>query len=188
MESDRVEFCWLVHHGFETPDIDTMKDLGAIWGSWASFQSCDTDNCIADDFSDARKLLDQGLNTKCNLWTHEDNFAMLERPEGLSIYKIGIDKDLIHRDDLVSMALTAARYDIVVCMGFDLDENGSVTDRLERHEHKRYLMAIKHIIKGFPDTQFVFVDLPSDATPDISDLPNFTCDNIQNVLQLLQDL
>jgi hypothetical protein len=186
-----MEVCWLVQKDYDpetTVSVDRMKDVASIWGSWQSHRQCQTDNCIVDDFKDANSLIKRNFNFETNLWTHQDNFVSLGRPEALSLHKIGIDKDLQDRDDLVAMALTGARYDLVIALGFDLSYNTALTDALEIHEHKRYLSAVANIIKGFPTTQFVFIDLPAEATENFSKLENFSCDNIQNVLELVSEL
>ena len=186
-----MEYCWLVQKEYNpqsTIGVDKMKEIASIWGSWKSHRNCLTDNSVVDDFKDASTLLKRGFNLETNLWTHEDNFIRLSRPEAMSLHKIGIDKDLQDRDDLVAMALTGARYDLVIALGFDLSYNTTLTDPLEIHEHKRYLSALANIVKGFSNTQFVFIDLPQDPTQNFTKLENFSCDNIQNVLELVTEL
>jgi len=190
MESDRVEYCWIVQKDYDPNKhigFEKMKTVCPIWGSWESWRTCVTDNIIVEDFSDARRLLDRELNTKTNMWTHEENFDLLGRPETLSLHNITIDKSLRDKNDLVAMALAAARHDLVLCAGFDLSFNGQETDKLERHEQKRYLSAVANIVRGFNQTQFVFIDLPTDPAENFDDLPNFTCDNIENVLLLVSE-
>ena len=186
-----MEVCWLVQKDYDpesTVSVDRMKDVASIWGSWQSHRQCQSDNCVVDDYKNATTLLKRNFKLETNLWTHEDNFVGLGRPEALSLHKIGIDKDLQDRDDLVAMALTGARYDLVIALGFDLSFNTALTDKLEIHEHKRYLSAVANIIKGFTTTQFVFIDLPQEATQNFTKLENFSCDNIQNVLELVSEL
>jgi hypothetical protein len=86
------------------------------------------------------------------------------------------------------MALAGARYDLVMCIGFDISFHEDITDKLALHEHKRYLSAIANIVRGFNQTQFVFIDPPADPAKNFDDLPNFTCDNIENVLALVSEL
>lgn len=186
-----MEYCWLVQNSYDpesTISVDKMKEIASVWGSWESHRLCQNDNCIADDLKDASKLIKRGFNLETNLWTHENNFIGLERADALSLHKIGIDADLQDRDDLVAMALAGARYELVIALGFDLSYNTKLTAPLELHEHKRYLSAVANIVKGFPTTQFVFIDLPNDHTQIFSNLENFTCDNIQNVLTLVSEL
>lgn len=185
-----MEYCWLVHKDYNpesTIGVDKMKEIATMWGSWKSHRLCQTDNCIVEDLKDATSLIKRGFNLTTNLWTHEENYIPLERPEALSIHKIGIDKDLIDRDDLVALALAGARYDLVMVVGFNLSATES-KDKLEIHEHKRYLSAIANIVRGFNQTQFVFIDLPDDPAENFTGLENFTCDNIQNVLTLVSEL
>ena len=186
-----MEYCWLAQKDYDpdtTIGTDKMKDVASIWGSWKSHRQCQTDNCVVDDFKDANSLIKRNFNFETNLWTHEENFVNLGRPDALSLHKIGIDNDLQDRDDLVAMALAGARYDLVIAVGFDLSYNTKLTDKLEINNHKRYLSAVANIIKGFSTTQFVFIDLPLEATQNFSKLENFTCDNMQNVLTLVSDL
>lgn len=186
-----MEYCWVAqknHDPSKNIGFEKMKAVCPIWGSWESWRTCATDNIIVEDFSDARRLLDREINTKTNLWTHEENFDLLGRPESLSLHNITIEKSLRDKNDLVALALAGARHDLVMCVGFDLSFNEQETDKLERHEQKSYLTAIANILKGFNQTQFVFIDLPSDPPENFTELPNFTCDNIENVLALVSEL
>jgi hypothetical protein len=186
-----VEICWVVQKDYDPKsDIgaEKMKELCTVWGSYKSWRQCQTDNCVVEDFSEARRLVDRDFNLKTNLWTHEENYDDLGRPEALSLHKITIDKTLQDKDDLVALALAGARYDLVMCIGFDISFHKDITDKLELHEHKRYLSAIANIVRGFDQTQFVFIDLPNDPAENFDGLENITCDNIQNVLTLVSEL
>lgn len=186
-----MEICWVVQKDYD-PELgigaEKMKELCTVWGAHSSWRQCQTDNCVVEDFSEARRLVDRDFNLKTNLWTHEENYDDLGRPEALSLHKITIDKTLQDKDDLVALALAGARYDLVMCIGFDISFHEEITDKLELHEHNRYLSAIANIVRGFDQTQFVFIDLPADPAKNFNDLPNFTCDNIQNVLTLVSEL
>src|SRR6056300_1168194 len=151
-----------------------MKELCTVWGSHSSWRKCLTDNCVVEDFSEARRLVDRDFNLKTNLWTHEENYDDLGRPEALSLHKITIDKTLQDKDDLVALALAGARYDLVMCIGFDISLHIEITDKLELREHKRYLSAIANIVRGFSQTQFVFIDLPADLSENFDGLENVT--------------
>jgi len=186
-----MEYCWLVQKNYQPGDgitVDQMKELATIWGSWETHRLCQTDNCVVEDFKDVNTLVKRQFNFETNLWTHQDNFVPLDRPEALSLHQIGIENDLQDRDDLVAMALAGARYDLVIALGFDLSFNTQLTDKLEIYEHKRYLSAVANIIKGFPNTQFVFIDLPQEHSQNFSKLENFSCDNIENTLELVSNL
>ena len=186
-----MEYCWLVQKNYQPSDditVDQMKELATIWGSWETHRRCQTDNCVVEDFKDVNTLVKRQFNFETNLWTHQDNFVPLDRPEALSLHQIGIENDLQDRDDLVAMALAGARYDLVIALGFDLSFNTQLTDKLEIYEHKRYLSAVANIIKGFPNTQFVFIDLPQEHSQNFSKLENFSCDNIENTLELVSNL
>lgn len=186
-----MEICWVVQKDYN-PELnigaEKMKDLCTVWGSYESWRRCLTDNCVVEDFSEALRLIDRELNLKTNLWTHEENYDNLGRPEALSLHNITIDKTLQDKDDLVALALAGARYDLVMCIGFDISLHTEITDKLALHEHKRYLSAIANIVKGFDQTQFVFIDLPADPSENFDNLANLTCDNIENVLTLVSEL
>lgn len=186
-----MEICWVVQSDYDPESgigSARMKELCTVWGSYQSWRKCQTDNCVVEDFSEARRLIDRELNLKTNLWTHEENYDDLGRPEALSLHKITIDKTLQDKDDLVALALAGARYDLVMCIGFDISFHEEITDKLALHEHKRYLSAIANIVRGFDQTQFVFIDPPADPSENFAELPNITCDNIQNVLTLVSEL
>ena len=186
-----MEICWVVQKDYDPKlgiGAEKMKELCTVWGSHSSWRKCLTDNCVVEDFSEARRLVDRDFNLKTNLWTHEENYDDLGRPEALSLHKITIDKTLQDKDDLVALALAGARYDLVMCIGFDISFHKDITDKLELHEHKRYLSAIANIVRGFNQTQFVFIDLPNDPSENFDGLENITCDNIQNVLTLVSEL
>ena len=186
-----MEICWVIQKDYDPTSgigADRMKELCTTWGSHASWRRCQTDNCVVEDFAEARRLIDREFNLKTILWTHEENYDDLGRPEALSLHKITIDKTLQDKDDLVALALAGARYDLVMCIGFDISFHEEITDKLALHEHKRYLSAIANIVKGFNQTQFVFIDPPADPSENFAELPNITCDNIQNVLALVSEL
>ena len=186
-----MKICWVVQKDYDPTGgtgADKMKELCTVWGSHESWRRCRTDNCVVEDFAEARRLLDRDFNLKTNLWTHEENYDDLGRPEALSLHKITIDETLKDKNDLVALALAGARYDLVMCIGFDISFHKEITDKLELHEHKRYLSAIANIVRGFNQTQFVFIDPPADPSENFAELPNITCDNIQNVLTLVSEL
>ena len=191
MESDWVKYCWMVRKDYDPGQHighERMKAVCAIWGSWQSWRTCATDNIIVEDFADARRLLDRELHTRTNMWTHEENFDLLGRPDTLSLHNITIDKSLRDKNDLVALALSAARHEIVMCAGFDLTFDDAETDRLERHEQKRFLSAVANIAKGFDQTQFVFIDLPGEPAENFEGLSNVTRDSMDNVLALVSTL
>jgi len=186
-----MEICWVVQKDYDPKlgiGAEKMKELCTVWGAHSSWRQCQTDNCVVEDFSEARRLVDRDFNLKTNLWTHEENYDDLGRPGALSLHKIAIDKTLQDKDDLVALALAGARYDLVMCIGFDISFHKDITDKLELHEHKRYLSAIANIVRGFNQTQFVFIDLLDDPSENFDGLENITCDNIQNVLTLVSEL
>jgi hypothetical protein len=186
-----MEICWVVQKDYN-PNLgigaDSMNNICTTWGSHTSWRQCNTNNCVVEDYTEARRLIDRQFNLKTNLWIHEENYDDLGRPEALSLHKITIDKTLQDADDLVALALAGARYDLVMAVGFDISLHNEITDKLALHEHKKYLSAIANIVRGFSQTQFVFIDLPADPSENFDGLENVTCDNIQNVLTLVSEL
>jgi len=67
-----VEICWVVQKDYDPESgigAEKMKELCTVWGSYASWRKCLTDNCVVEDFSEARRLIDRELNLKTNLDT-----------------------------------------------------------------------------------------------------------------------
>jgi hypothetical protein len=162
-----------------------IKDIGPTWGSWKTWQSCDTDNVVCHDLARARALLKRALQSVCNFYVPEILYQDLDRPMGVRWYQGDFRENCHDIEDIIAMHLSSAQSDLVLLLGFDLTIPGMIEDRLEQHRVRNRMGLLRSCIQNNSSVQWVLVDHP--ATPDkaFAALPNLTCDSASNVLQLL---
>ena len=179
---------WAVATGYD-PDpnvnIDRIKSIGPIWGSWQTWRACGTDNVICHSGSKARELLDRAFQAVCNFYLPRSEYEFLKRPVGVKLYDGSYQQEVQAIEDIVTLHLCAATSDIVLMLGYDL---GSMPDdlfRLDQHRMINQHGLIRSAIVGSGQTQWVVVDHPRDLDKAYQNLPNLTCDTMANVLNLL---
>ena len=52
-------------------DINVIKNIASIWGSWRTWRGCSTDNVVCNDAGKARELLKRNMNEMCNMYIPE---------------------------------------------------------------------------------------------------------------------
>ena len=175
-----MNISWVIAEGYQfdpTVNLDTIKDIGPIWGSWTTWRACGTDNVICDNKDKAIGLINRKFNEGCNFYVSNSLYHELDKPDRVQRYGGSFQHDMQHTDDIVALHLANTSADIILMLGFDLIS----IDPNNQHYHGHVLS----VIKQHPDTQWVLVDHPKDLNKNFQDLPNLTCDSLGNVLQLL---
>lgn len=179
--------CWILGSLWKehTEHAEDLKKIGPVWSgpeAWRSFQS---DNVISNDNKKSMSLLKRAFQSVCNFYIHKDAYATLGRPSGVKMYDGNFSQPMDHTNEIITCHLVAPSHDIVLLLGFDLSLIES--DDLEvAHKNLAYLRAMKSVIYQTPNTQWVLVNNGSRTIfKELQDLPNFTCDEMKNVLQLL---
>ena len=179
---------WVIASGYQLDpalDPDQLKLVGPIWGSWHTWRSCSTDNVICNDFSKSRELLDRAFQAVCNFYVPRKFYQDLGRPIGLKLYDGEFGQDIDHLEDIVAMHLAASVSDIVLLLGFDFGEIQLPENQLKKHKNINRHRLIRSIIAADDRIQWVAVDHPSELDKSYQNLPNLTCDTMENALKLL---
>lgn len=179
---------WAVSRGYNldpTVDIDRIKSVGPLWGSWQTWRACSTDNVICHSGAKARELLDRAFQAVCNFYVPRSEYEFLQRPIGVKLYEGSYHQELEDIEDIVALHLCAAVSDIVLLLGYDLGSLPETEDKLARHRMINRHGLIRSAIAGSAQTQWVAIDHPRDLDKAYQTLPNLTCDSMTSVLQLL---
>jgi hypothetical protein len=167
-------------------DIDVMKEIGPLWGSWRTWRSCQTDNVICHDFSKSEELIKRNFHNTCNFYIPSANWVSLDRPDSVNLYE-GQFVDEFQPEEIIAMHLTATVSDVVLLLGFDWQDRLKNTNRLLEHRFQAYRALITHVINDNPEVQWVLVDHPGDIMKSMSKIPNLTKDTMEMALSL-QDI
>ena len=183
-----MNITWVVATGYQIDpavDVDAMKNIGPIWGSWSTWRSCATDNVVCHNLSKARELLQRDFQKNCNFYLPEQHHLELGRPTGVKYYGGKFDQEVDHIEDIVSMHLATAASEVVLLLGVDLLPMAELLDRFELHKLRNRYGLTRSLIAGHPNTQYVLIDHQKKLEKTFQDLPNLTCDSLGNVLKLL---
>lgn len=187
LEGCAMKISWVVasDHVFDpTIDMEQIKSIGPIWGSWKTWRSCDTDNVICHQQQKCRELLDRAFQAVCNFYIPKNLYEPLARPVGVRFYDGDFDREIDNIEDIVALHLASTNSDIVLLVGFAWQLPISVADRFEQHKITNRHGLIRGAIANMPQTQWVAIDC-ADMDPSYKILANLTCDTLENVLQLL---
>jgi len=182
-----VKISWVVaadHSLDPTVDVEQMKSVGPVWGSWRSWRSCGTDNVICHQQQKGRELLDRAFQAVCNFYIPRNLYEALARPVGVRLYDGDYDGELDNVEDIVALHLAGTSSDIVLMIGFDWTVPEDVTGRFERHKIMNRHGLMRSAISSMNNTQWVAIDC-ADMDKSYRNLSNLTCDTMQNALQLL---
>jgi hypothetical protein len=166
-------------------DLEKVKAVGPIWGSWRTWRGSSTDNVICHDLSKAQELLARAFQSVCNFYVPKKYYQDLGRPLGVKLYEGEFEQELDHAEDIVAMHLTAQCSDIIILAGFNFGEVVFPDDRFEGHKLRNYHGLARQIIQDQSQVQWVLVDSADILDKSYQSLPNLTCDQMQNVLKLL---
>lgn len=179
---------WAVATGYSldpTINMDRVKSIGPLWGSWQTWRSCGTDNVICHSGAKARELLDRAFQAVCNFYVPRSEYEFLQRPVGVKLYEGDYQQEVDDIEDIVTLHLVAPVSDIVLMLGYDLGGLIETTDKLARHKLVNRHGLIRSVIAGSPQTQWVLVDSARDLDKAYQTLANLTCDSMSSVLNLL---
>lgn len=182
-----MKVSWVVASGYQldpTVDVESLKQVGPIWGSWSTWRSCGTDNVICHDFSKAKELVDRNFHTKSNFFTHREHFQPLGRPTGINMYDGSYSEQVDSLEDIIAMHLASVSSEIILLLGFDFGKITPSDDPFETHKLVNRHGLMRSIIARQSEIQWVAVD-QHDLDLKYQELPNLTCDTFKNVLQLL---
>jgi len=166
-------------------DVNTLKDIAAIWGSWRTWRGCSTDNVVCDDAGRARELLKRKMNEMCNMYVPSVVYAELDRPKNVRLYEGQFTFEIDNKDELISIHLVSGQSDVVLLVGFDWTERPKSTDRLTAHRATNYERFVKDAIASNPTVQWVLVDHEGEVRPELAEFENLTKDTLENVIELL---
>jgi len=178
---------WVYAIGYQpdpTVSIESMKEVGSSWGSWQTWRACSTDNVICDELGKSRELINRAFQAVCNFYVPRNNYQKLSRPVGLKFYESENNEDIQDIDDIISCHLGSANSDIVLLCGFDFSIDPNITDKMELHRLKNRHGAIRSVIAN-SSAQWVAIDYDKEIDENYQNLPNFTCDSMESVLNLL---
>jgi hypothetical protein len=188
IERRMMKISWVVADGYTfdpTINLNQVKDIGPVWGSWRTWRSCGTDNVIAHEFKKSQDLLQRAFQAVCNFYVPKHDYQSLGRPMGVKLYDGEYNSQVDHVEEVIAMHLAAQSSDIVLMLGFNLVVPENITDKLEQHKIKNYHGLVRSAIAANDTVQWVAVDHTNTPDQAYSTLSNFSCDIMDNVLQLL---
>lgn len=168
-----------------TVNIDLIKGIGPLWGSWQTWRGCGTDNVICHSAAKARDLLDRAFQAVCNFYVPRTEYEFLKRPVGVKLYEGAYQEQVDDIEDIIAMHLCGSASDIVLLLGYDLAPMPDDLAKLDQHRMVNRHGLMRSAIANAAQTQWVVVDHPRDLDPAYQNLPNLTCDTMSSVLQLL---
>ena len=146
-----------------TQNIDKLKLVGPLWGSWRTWRACQTDNVICHEQFKITELLQRNFQTQCNLYIPNLAHVSLDRPEGVQVYAGEFVHDVIRQEEIVAMHLAATTSDIVVLLGWKLGKLETTTDRLHNSQYQHYRNLIRQAVITYDHTQWVIADHPEEV-------------------------
>lgn len=179
-----MNIAWLFAENTLLPpstDVQAIKAVAPIWGSWRTQRGYQTDNVICWDSQQATQLVAQGYKEICNLFIPQSVYDQLDRPAGIQAFGGEFVHAVDSEDDIVGMHLLATAADVILMVGFDFAEPKTPTE-----SRTNYLGLAAQVVRDHQRQQWVMVDHSSDLAKPFQDLENITCDSMKNVLQLLK--
>lgn len=179
-----MNIAWLFAENTLLPpatDVQAIKNVAPIWGSWRTQRGYQTDNVICWDPEQATQLVAQGYREICNLFISQSVYDELERPAGIQAFGGEFVHTVDSEDDIVGMHLVATAADVILMVGFDFAEPKTTSE-----SRTNYLGLAAQVVKDNPKQQWVMVDHLHNLAKPFEGLENITCDLMKNVLQLLK--
>lgn len=168
-----------------TVNIDQLKNIGAFWGSWRTWRSCQTDNVICHDMSKAEELIKRAFHAVCNFYIPNSIYTSLDRPAGVKLYEGNFIHDVDRHEEIVAMHLSAGISEIVLMLGFDFSEQDKNPDKLAEHRETNYRNLTKQAMIDNPNTQWVMVNHLGAFRKDLQKVTNLSQDSLENVIGML---
>lgn len=166
-------------------DLQPLKNIGSIWGSWRTWRNCQTDNVICHDMKKAEELVRRNFQTQCNFYLSNNTYQKLDRPARVKIYEGEFVHDVYNQEEIVAMHLASVTSDIVLLLGFDFSTDSKSADKITQHRNYNYRSLTKQAIKDNISTQWVLIDHEHNLSDEYKELSNLTMDSLENVVKLL---
>ena len=185
-----MNISWVIADSAEldpTQNIDALKKLGPIWGSWRSWRAYQTDNVICHNQLKAAELINRKFQEHCNFYIPDSVNASLGRPSGVRLYAGDFVHDVIRQEEIVALHLAATTSDIVLLLGWDLTKLKPTSNRLESNQAQHHRNLLHQAIKDYGQTQWVAVDHLNPLAPSLQVLENLVLDTMATVLALAPD-
>ena len=187
-----MEVAWALPQGYtpsEGLSADSMKEIAPIWAPYDVWHQVWHDNVVSNDYNVVKNLLAHGFEKQCNLWTNDDFYVKLDRPDTVNTYTWSVSVEIERKEELLALQLASTRYDIILCVGWDLHSTqGYEAGTIEKHLRQNYLNYLTAIVKQ-SETQIVFIDPEGeDQHPGLDEQDNFSVDTLENTLELLKTL
>jgi len=185
-----MNISWVIADGAEldpTQNIDALKKLGSIWGSWRTWRAYQTDNVICHAQVKADELVKRKFQERCNFYIPDSVNVLLGRPPGVRLYAGDFVHDVIRQEEIVALHLAATTSDIVLLLGWDLTKLKPNPDRLESNQAQHHRNLFHQAIKDYSQIQWVVVDHPDPLAPSLLALENLVTDTMDTVLALATD-
>lgn len=168
-----------------TVDLDSVKNIGSIWGGWRSWRNCQTDNVICNNAGKIRELLQRNFHHRCNFYIPNSVYSKVDSPAGVRLYEGQFNHDLDREEEIIAMHLAASQNDIVLLLGFDWSDREKNPDLVIENRRQHYLNLIKQVILDNNQVQWVMVDSDPGPGKRFENMENLTQDSLPNVLAML---
>lgn len=188
MTRRREKISWVLADSVEIDpmqDLAQLKKVGAFWGSWRTWRSCQTDNVICHDQVKAAELVQRGFQDLCNFYIPDSVHASLQRPQGILVYGGDFVHDTVRQEEIVAMHLAASTSDIVIMLGWRLSRLETNSDKLTANQQQHHRNLIKQAFVTYDQIQWVIVDHTEPVDPGLLALENVVTDNLSTVLTLV---
>jgi len=182
-----MNISWVIADSAEldpTQNIDTLKKLGPIWGSWRTWRAYQTDNVVCHNQAKADELVRRKFQERCNFYIPDSVNMSLGRPAGVRLYAGDFVHDVIRQEEIVAVHLAATTSDIVLLLGWDLTDLKPGSDRLGSTQLQHHRNLLHQAIKDYDQTQWVVVDHAEPLAPNLQILENLVTDTMDTVLTL----
>ena len=168
-------------------DLNTLKDVGPIYGCNSLIETFEVDNTIAVDKDLLIDLISKGYNRKTNIYTRKgykkiieaDNVYFLDDPvsDPVELW----DKEIHWGSGTHAINLAAKQgADIVIMIGYDLYN--------AKLDPSCWIYQIKKCFELHPEIQFVQIQNKKWKSPKEWTAENFLMDDFKGLIKLLKDL
>jgi hypothetical protein len=185
-----MNISWVIADSAEldpTQNINALKKLGPIWGSWRTWRAYQTDNVICHSQVKADELTKREFQKHCNFYIPDSVNMALGRPAGVRLYAGDFVHDVVRQEEIVALHLAATTSDIVLLLGWNLAKLKPNSDRLESNQAQHHRNLFHQAVKDYAQTQWVVVDHPEPLAPSLQSLENLVSDTMATVLSLATD-
>ena len=187
MRKVKEKISWVLSDSVDldpTQNIDDLKNVGSLWGSWRTWRACQTDNVLCHDQIKAAELLQRNFQNLCNFYLPDSVYVSLNRPEGVKVYAGEFVHDIVKQEEIVAMHLAATTSDIVILLGWDLRELGSDPDLLQANRKRHHRNLVRQAFITYDQIQWVIVNHVGPVDPNLLAEDNVLTDSLQSVLDL----